>query len=218
MKTLRFLLIAPFLTFSALAADSSAPAAPGKIAPLAVAQADPAAVESVLKALHYDEILDKALVQQRQLVQQMMMRMRIPGATKEDIAAFKQETLDAAFAGLTVEEIHAVAARNYGETFTTDELRAVADFYNTPAGQAFATKRAQAELKIGGIRRSRMMEAMQKVQKMTRDFVTQQQAKAQENAAKEAAKAKDQKDSGTPAAPVAPATSATPAQTLPPKP
>jgi uncharacterized protein len=214
MKTLRFLLIAPFFTFLALAADSSVPAAPGKIAPLAVAQADPAVVETVLKALHYDEMLGKALVQQRQLAQQLMMKMRIPGVPKEEIAAFRQETLDAAFAGLTVEEVHALAARNYGETFTTDELRAVADFYNSPAGQDFATKQIQLELKIRGIRSSRVMEAMQEIQKRTRDFIAQQQAKAQENAAK----AKDQKDSGTPAAPVAPATSATPAQTLPPKP
>jgi uncharacterized protein len=221
MKILRLLLIAPCFTFAALAADSSTPAAaptppaPEKIAPPAVVQADPAAVEAVLKAVHFDEMMGKALDQQKQMVQQMVMRSRIPATTKEELMAFQQKAMDVAFAGLNIEEIHAVAARNYGETFTTDELHGIADFFNSPAGQAYAAKRPQAEQKIGATLRPRVMEAMQKIQQMNRDFVAQQQAKAQADAAKAAAaKAKDQKASGAPAAPT---TSATPAPAAPPK-
>ena len=218
MKTLRLLLVAPFFALAALAADTSAPAAapippaPGKVMPPAV-QADPAAVDAVLKALHFDEMMGKALDQQKQMIQQMVMRAKLPGTSKEEIAAFQQKAMDAAFVGLGAEEIHAVAARNYGETFTTDELHAIADFYNSPAGQAYAAKRPQAEQKIGAALRPRVMEAMQKIQQMTRDFAAQQQAKAQEEAAKAAA-AKDPKASSTPAAPT---TGATPSLNLPPK-
>jgi hypothetical protein len=214
MKIPRLLLIAPFITLAALAADSSTPAAgptppaPGKIAP-PVVQADPAAVEAALKAVHYDETMSKALNQQRQMIQQMLMRADIPGVSKEEIEAFQQKAMNAALAGLSIEEIHAVAARSYSETFTTEELRAIADFFNSPAGQAYGAKRPQAEQKTMATLRPRVMEGMEKVQQMTRDFAAQQQAKAQESAAKAAA--------AKASAPAAPATGATPAPTLPPK-
>jgi hypothetical protein len=203
MKTLRLLLLAPFFACTALVAQYAAPvvaptpAAPEQVTPPA-AQADPAAVEAALKALHFDEIMGKALNQQRQMVQHMIMRASMPGTSKEEMEAFQQKALDTAFVGLSIEEIHAVAARNYGQTFTTDELRAIADFYNSPGGQAYATKRPEAEQKIGAILRPRVMASMQKIQQMTREFVVQQQAKAQEKAAAE--KAKDQKASVAPAA------------------
>jgi hypothetical protein len=219
MKILRLFLLTPLFTFAALAADNSVPVAlPISPAPekatAPVVQADPAVVDSVLKALHFDEMMGKALDQQKQMVQQMIARASMPGTPKDEIEAFRKNAMDTAFLGLSPEEIHAVAARNYGETFTTDELRAIADFYNSPAGQAYATKRPQAEQKIGTALRPRVMEAMKKIQQLTRDFVAKQQAKATEDAAKAAAaKAKDQNTPGlTPApAPMAgPATSALP--------
>jgi hypothetical protein len=218
MKILRLLLIAPFFTGASLFAQYAAPAveptppAPAKVTSPAPVPTDSAvAADAVLKAVHYDEMMGKALDQQKQMIRQMAMRASMPGTSAEDIAAFQQKAVDAAFVGLSAEEIHAVAVRNYAETFTTDELHAIADFYNSPAGQAYATKRLQTEQKIGAALRPRVMEAMQKIQQMTRDFAAQQQAKAQEEAAKAAA-AKDQKTSSAPAAP---ATSATPVLTLP---
>ncbi|HWZ94326.1 MAG TPA: DUF2059 domain-containing protein [Opitutaceae bacterium] len=215
MKILRLFLLTPLFTFAALAADNSVPVAlptppaPAK-APAPVVQADPAVVDSVLKALHFDELMGKALDQQKQMVQQMIARASMPGTAADEIAAFRKNAMDTAFIGLSPEEIHAVAARNYGETFTTDELRAIADFYNSPAGQAYATKRPQAEQKIGTALRPRVMEAMKKIQQLTRDFVAKQQAKATEDAAKAAAaKAKDQKTAGPTPTPT-PATSALP--------
>jgi hypothetical protein len=215
MKILRLLLIAPLFTFTALAADSFTPAAaptpptPGTIAPPAVVQADPAAIEAVLKSLHFDEMMSKALDQQKQMVQQMVMRAPISGTSKEELTAFEQKTMDTAFVGLTVEEIHAVAVQSYGETFTTDELRGIADFYASPAGQAYVAKQPQVQQKIGATLRPRMMDAMRKIQQMTRDFVAQQQAKAK--AAEDAAKAAAAKAG----APAAPSTSATPAPAAP---
>jgi hypothetical protein len=187
MKTLHLLFIAPFFACTALVAQPVAPPvaptspAPEK-APAPAVQADPAVVEAALKALKFDDFMSKALDQQKQMVkqviQQMIMRARLPGTPKEDVKALEQKALDTVNDGLSIAEIHAVAVRNYGETFTTDELRVITDFYNSPAGQAYAVKRSEAEQKIGATLRPRVMEAMQKIQQMTRDFVAQQQAKA----------------------------------------
>jgi hypothetical protein len=121
--------------------------------------------------------------------------------------------LDTATVGLSMEEIHAVAARSYGATFTTDELRAIADFYNSPAGQAFATKRPLAEKQIGAALRPRVMESLKKIQQMTRDFVAEQRAKAEEKAAKESAAQKASDAPATTTTGTAPA----PAPIAPPK-
>jgi hypothetical protein len=215
MKTLRILLIAPFFACAALAADTSTPAAaptppaPEKVTPPAT-QTDPAAVNAVLKALHFDEMIGKGLDQQKQMIQQMILRTSLPSTPKAEVEAFQRKAIDTAFIGLSPEEVHAVAVHNYSETFTTDELHAIADFYNSPTGQAFITKQAQVQQKIMTTLRPRVMEAMGKIQQMSRDFSAQQKAKAAEQAAKEAA-AKDKPSS----APAASTTSAVPTLNLP---
>jgi hypothetical protein len=213
MKTLKHLLIAPFFACAVLTADNStppaAPAAPApeKNASLAAA-ADPAAVEAVLKATHYDEMMGKLVEQQKRMIRQMVMRASMPGTSKEEVEAFQQKVLEVAAVGLSLDEIHAVAARSYGEVFTTDELRTIADFYNSAGGQAFFAKQSQIQQRIGAALRPRVEESTQKIQQMTRDFAAQQHAEAA------AAKDQEQKASGAPAAP---ATGATPTLTLPPK-
>ena len=230
MKTLRLLIIAPFFAFGALAADSSVPAAapseptlaPGKIASPAV-QADPAAVEAVLKALHFDEMIGKGLSQQKQMflgmTRQAVAKISGPGVSKEDLAAFPQKTVDAAWVGLSPEEAHAVAARNYGEVFTTDELHAIADFFNSPTGQALTAKQPEVQQKIMATLRPRVMEAMQKIQQLTREFAKQQldqEKKAADEAA--AAKAAGPSAAATTGASSATAPAPAPAPTALPKP
>ncbi|HXB02563.1 MAG TPA: DUF2059 domain-containing protein [Opitutaceae bacterium] len=208
MKTLRLLLLAPFFACTALFAQSAVPAVETPPAPAPetvaapVAQISPAdAADTVLKALHYDEMMGKALDGQKQLINRMIGMAIQPGTPKEAIAAFQQKAMDTAMVGLSSAEIHAVAARSYVETFTADELRAIADFYNSPAGRAFLAKQPSIQQKIMETLRPRVTEARQKIQQMTRDFVAQQQAKAAEDTAKAAA--------AKPSATAAPAASAT---------
>ncbi len=211
MKILRLLLIAPFFAGTALVAQYAAPVvAPTPPAPATVpapaVQADPAAAESVLAALHFDEMTGKALNQQKEAAlaytRQMLKRMNLPGTSPQDLEAFARKTVDAAWVGLKAEEIHAVAARSYAETFTTDELRAIADFSNSPAGQAFFKKQSEAQQKIMADLRPLLMQVMPKIQQMAHNYLAQQQAKA----AEDAAKAATEKTSApvTPAAPTKP--------------
>jgi hypothetical protein len=168
-----------------------------------------AATDKVLKALRYDEMMAKALNEQKRVIRQMIGMAILRGTPQEEIEAFQQKAMDSAMVGLSPEEIHAVAARSYVETFTADELRAIADFYNSPAGEAFLAKQPQVQQKIMETLRPRVTEARQKIQQMTRDFVAQEKAKAAEQAAKAAA-AKPQNASSAPAA-----TATVPAATVP---
>jgi hypothetical protein len=197
MKILRLLLIAPFFACTALVAQNAVPAVEEPTAPVApaqapapAAQADPAAAESVLAALHFDEMTGKALNQQKEAAlaytRQMLKRMNLPGTSPQDLEAFARKTVDAAWVGLKAEEIHAVAVSSYAETFTTDELRAIANFSNSPAGQAFFRKQSEAQQKIMADLRPLLMQVMPKIQQMAHDYLAQQQAKAAEDAAKAA--------------------------------
>jgi hypothetical protein len=214
MKILRFLLIAPFFAGASLVAQyavpeevAPTPPAPATVAPPA-APADPAVtVEAVLKALHYDEMIDKGMNQQKTAAltytRQMLAKMNLPGTSKQDLEAFEQKALDAAWAGLKPGDIHAAAVRIYTEVFTADELQAMANFYGSPVGQSVTAKQPQAQQKIMAGLMPQMMQVAPKIQQMIRDFAAQQRAKAAEEAAKAAAaKDKDQKASGAPVAPV----------------
>jgi hypothetical protein len=171
----------------ALAVDSTAPAAvsspptlvPATIAP-PVVKANPADAEAVLAAMHYDEMMGKGLNQQKQAAlaytRQMLTKMNLSGTSPQDMEAFEHKALDAAWAGLTPEEIHADAVQIYSEVFTTDELHAMADFYRSPAGQSMMAKQPQVQQKIMAVIRPKMMLVMPKIQQMMHDFVTQQQA------------------------------------------
>jgi hypothetical protein len=214
MKTLRLLLLAPFFAGTALFAQyavpeevAPTPPVPEKVAAPAAQTTLAASADTVLKALHYDEVMGKALDEQTKFFHQMIKMASLPGTPKEEVAAFEQKATDSALIGLSAVEIHAVAARGYIETFTADELRAIADFYNSAAGQAFLAKQPQVQQKIMEILRPRVMEARQKIQQMTHDFVAQQKARAAAEQAAKAAAAKDKASS----APVAPVPAKTPA-------
>jgi hypothetical protein len=198
MKTLRLLLIAPFFAGTALVAQYAVPVeyvpptpAPAAVTPPPV-QVDPVvAADAVLKAMHYDEMMDKAVDQQKQAAlaytRQMLEKMNLPGTSPQDLKAFEEKAMGAAWAGLSPKDIHANAVRVYDQVFTTDELVAIADFYNSPVGQSITAKQPQVQQKIMAGLRQQMMQVMPKIQQMTRDFSAKQQAKAAEDAAKAAA-------------------------------
>jgi hypothetical protein len=212
MKTLRFLFLSPLFAVVALAADNSAAAptqtqpvsGPAMIAPPS-APADPAAVEAALKAMHYDEMIGKLVDQQKQMIitrlQQTLAMMKSSITSKEEFEAFEQKAVDDAKAGITPAQIHSDLARAYSEVFTTDELQAMANFYNTPAGQSVSMKQADLERKIIEVIRPRLMRLASDTQRAAANFAMLQQAEAKKAADEAAAaKAKDQKPASAGAA------------------
>lgn len=226
MKRLRLLFLAPLCSVAALAADHPVPAAPPASIPPAIAEsakpapspASLAEAEAVLKAMRYDDTLDRILAQQKRAVigitQRMTARLSLPGTSPEEIAAFQQKAMDAAWGEIKPAEIHAEVARIYSEIFTQDQLYDIASFYGTPAGQALVSKTPEVQQKIVAALMPRLMRVVPKIQQMARDFAEQQQAKAKKAAEKAAPTAK----AGNVAANPAPAKPPVPATTAPSKP
>lgn len=213
MKTPCFLIMAPLFAVMGLAADNSGPAAAQTPSALGPAPADPAAVEAALTAMHYDEMIGKLVDQQKQMIvsrlQQNLAMMKSSVTSQEEFAAFEQKATDDVKAAITPEQIHHDLAQVYGEIFTTDELRAMANFYSTPVGQSVSVKQADLEKKIVEVLRPRLLRLMSDSQRGAAKFALLQQEKFKK-AADEAAAAKGKEQKAAGAAP-APTTSTAPA-------
>ena len=163
---------------------------------VAVEKATLADAEAVINKMKFEEMIGKVLAQQKQATVDMMKKMmgNPKGIDQADFAAFQGKIMDAMYAAMKPEEMKADFARIYSEVFTKGELQGLANFYDTPAGQATIDKQPEIQQKSMEIMMPRMMAAMPEVQKLSMQF-------AKEQAAKKAAAAGAEKASSAPAAP-----------------
>jgi hypothetical protein len=69
-------------------------------------------------------------------------------------------------------------ARIFTEVYTPDELRGMADFYDTAAGKAWAAKQPEVQQKLMQVMMPRVMAGMPAAQKIAADHFRQRAAAA----------------------------------------
>ena len=125
---------------------------------------------------------------------------------------FEKKAIDTAWAEVKPEEIHEDVARVYSEVFTKAELHEIANFYNSPQGQALVAKMPQVQQKIIGLLIPRLRQVVPKIQQMARDFAAERQAQARKVIEDAQAARKDAgQTAGAPGASPAPAAESVPA-------
>jgi hypothetical protein len=137
--------------------------------------------DRVLKKMHFSEMMAKMLEQQKQTMAQMFARQGgklPPGTTREEMAAFQSKVLDKVFSQIQGSDLEKDVAKIYSNVFTPDELSGLADFYDTPTGQALTDKQPQLQQQMMQVMMPRMMAIQPEIQQMTKDFMAQQAAKA----------------------------------------
>ena len=138
--------------------------------------------DRVLKKMHFAEMMNKVLEQQKQAMIQMMARQGggklPPGTTREEMAAFQAKVLDKVFSQIQGSDMENDIAQIYSNVFTPDELNGLADFYDTPTGQALIAKQPAVQQQMMQVMMPRMMALQPQIQQMTSDFKAQQAAKA----------------------------------------
>jgi hypothetical protein len=161
---------------------------------LTVTRADPAAVEAMLKAMQFDQMIGKMLNQQKQVVlsriKSAFNMARTTATPAQELAEAETKTLDKAWVGMTPEAIHTEVARIYGEIFTTDEVHAITNFYNSPAGQAYIAKQPTVQIKVGAVLKSHLGQVEATINASTMKFSAEQHAKAKAAADAAAARAR----------------------------
>lgn len=154
--------------------------------------------EAVIGKMKLETMIAKMLEQQKKGMLAMTKKMagNSKGVNQAEFDAYQAKVMDAMYDAMKPEELKADFSKIYSEVFTKSELQGLADFYDTPAGQAMIDKQPELQKKTMEVIMPRMMAAMPKVQQISEEFAKEQAAK------KAAAKAAS--------APATPAPAATP--------
>jgi uncharacterized protein len=149
------------------------PMASGNVQPLSSkATLDDAA--AVLAKMNFEQMMKKQLA--ATISKQMLAQVgaQVPA---EEFAAFQVKVTEALSAEMKPEELKNDVAKIYASVFTKEELRGMSDFYATPAGTALIDRQPQVQEKMMDLIMPRMMKAMPRIQEMSTEFTSQQQAK-----------------------------------------
>jgi hypothetical protein len=151
----------------------TAPPAPPAPSPEAVA-----AAKVLMKNMRFAETLGKVLDTRKAQMAQMIDRsasMLPPGttsATPEELAAYKKDMMAIYLADMSVDSAIDGMVQVYAQLFTVDQLKGLADFYASPAGQALVDKTLELQQKSGMVLQGRQQVVAPKLEARQQAFVT----------------------------------------------
>jgi hypothetical protein len=151
----------------------------GTTAPLGT-KATLADAEVVVNQMQIEKLLEKSLEGQRRIMSRGIEQAAAQSGGKaapEDIAAHQKAVMDVITAAINPEQMKKDMAQIYSETFTKEELSAVAAFHQTPAGKTMIERQPAIQQRMQELMMPRMAEAMPKIKQMNADFIKEQKAK-----------------------------------------
>jgi len=159
-----------------IAADAATLDAPAARVPATIADA-----EAILNRIHFEDMMDRALAQQKKMLAGQFEKMggafTSKGADPKEVADFQKKVTDEVLSVMDGKRLKDDMAKIYTEVFSKDELDQIGAFYQTPFGQLMLSKQPEVQGKLGTIIQQRMGEVMPRVQKMTQEFAAEQKAK-----------------------------------------
>lgn len=159
-----------------LVADAATKDAPPPPMPATIADA-----EAVLNKMHFDEMLERTLTQQKKMVagqfQQLATRMTSQGVDPAEAATFQKRVTDEVFAIFDPKQLKSDVSRIYSEVFSKQELDQLGAFFTTPLGEMLSLRQPVVQEKLGTVVQGRMAEIMPRVQQMGAEFAAEQKAK-----------------------------------------
>jgi len=149
-----------FLTAAATLACSVAFAAPPS----------EAQVTQLLEASRSNEMLEGAMQQQLQGVSQQLVAHLVEGknlsqAEQEKLSAVMQRAMASLGKSLTWEKVKPTFIKIYADTFDADDVQAMIDFYQSPAGKKMVEKTPQLMQNTMAAMQEIMLPALQEMEK-----------------------------------------------------
>ena len=146
-------------------------------------QATLADADEVLHKMKFEAMWDRIAVEQKKAIvggmrQQATAEFAKMGLPQDEIDALLNKMGDAVVAGLQSDAMRQDFARIFTEVYTKDELRGMADFYDTAAGKAWAEKQPEVQQKLMQAMMPRVMQGMPAAQKIAADYLRQRAAAA----------------------------------------
>ncbi len=132
--------------------------------------------QAVIEKMHFEDLMGKMVEQQKKGAMDMIRRMGGGGARTAEHEAFQNKIVDIMMTALDPAEMKKDMTRIYAEVFSKEELRALGEFYGTPAGQSFIAKQPEAQAKVQEAIAPRLAAVMPEIAKLGQEFRAQQQA------------------------------------------
>jgi hypothetical protein len=140
--------------------------------------------ENVLRKMNFQKIITAALAGQKQAM--LSMSEKIAGGANANAkgfdpaayAAYRQQVLDLVQSTMDPKQMESDVATIYSNVFTKDQLAGLGDFYDSPAGQAFADKQPEIQAQMQQAIMPRIMAVMPQLQTMAKAYAQQRRAAA----------------------------------------
>ena len=147
------------------------------------AKATVAQAEDVLNKMKFEAMWDRIAAEQKKAMvgairQQSAADFAKLGLPPEEIDTLVDKMGDVLGGGLQADAMKQDFARIFTEVYTPDELRGMADFYDTAAGRAWAAKQPEVQEKLMQAMMPRVMAGMPAAQKVAADYLRQRAAAA----------------------------------------
>lgn len=135
-----------------------------------------AQAEEVLNKMKFDAMWERIAAEQRKAMvgairQQSTTEFAKVGLPPQEIDTLLEKMGDVLMTGLQPDAMKQDFARIFSEVYTPDELRGMADFYGTAAGQAWAAKQPEVQQKLMQAMMPRVMAGMPAAQKIAADYL-----------------------------------------------
>ena len=146
-------------------------------------QATVADADAVLSKMKFETMWESIAREQKKAMVGAMRQQATAEFTKlglppAEIDALLDKMGTAVVAGLQSDAMREDFARIFTEVYTKDELRGMADFYDTAAGKAWAEKQPVVQQKLMQAMMPRVMQGMPAAQKIAADYLRQRAAAA----------------------------------------
>ncbi len=138
-------------------------------------KASPATIEELLKAAKFDQTMN-AMAGQMDTIMGQTVSQALAGKDLSPDAMAKVKTATAKMTAaikedLSPEKMREMVISIYSEVYTDEEIRAIINFYKTPAGQALITKQPLVMQKTMAWMQQKMGEIMPRIQAAVEDSV-----------------------------------------------
>jgi hypothetical protein len=139
--------------------------------------------DDLLGKMQFEAMWDRIAEEQKKAIRGGMRQQVTAELGKQGLAPEEMETLldkmsEALVAELRSDAMRTDFARIYTEVYTKEELRGMADFYDTTAGKAWIAKQPEVQQKLMQAMMPRVMQGMPAAQKVAADYVRQRATKA----------------------------------------
>ena len=127
--------------------------------------------KELLNLTDMQKMLDQIVVQIQQMQDSQLKLLDIPKKDQEKFKQFKNKLMKKIFDTMNWEKMETEYIKLYSSTYTIEELKAILEFYKSPAGQSMLKKQPLLMQKVMELAQTQTQNLLPEIKKMTGEFV-----------------------------------------------